>query len=63
MKIKFNELDILKLRLNILDPIVDKFIIEEATTTFSGQKKELCFEKNKDMFKEFLHKITYIVVD
>nr|WP_026504970.1 glycosyltransferase [Butyrivibrio sp. NC3005] len=59
----FNELDILKLRLNILDPIVDKFIIEEATTTFSGQKKELCFEKNKDMFKEFLHKITYIVVD
>ena len=59
----FNELDILKLRLNILDPYVDRFVIEEATTTFSGQPKELCFEKNKDMFKEFLHKITYIVVD
>ena len=59
----FNELDILKLRLHILDPYVDKFIIEEATTTFSGQEKELCFEKNKDMFKEFLHKIEYIVVD
>ena len=27
----FNELDILKLRLNILNPIVDRFIIEEAT--------------------------------
>ena len=56
----FNELDILNLRLHILDPIVDKFIIEEATVTFSGQPKELCFEKNKDMFREFLPKIEYI---
>lgn len=59
----FNELDILKLRLNILNPIVDKFIIEEATVTFSGEKKELCFEKNKELFAEFLPKIEYIVVD
>ena len=59
----FNELDILKLRLEILNPIVDKFVIEEARYTFSGQPKELCFEKNKDMFSEFLHKIDYIVVD
>lgn len=59
----FNELDILKLRLHILDPIVDKFIIEEATVTFSGEPKELCFEKNKEMFQEFLPKIEYIVVD
>lgn len=59
----FNELDILKLRLNILDPIVDKFVIEEATVTFSGEPKELCFEKNKELFSEFLPKIEYIVVD
>lgn len=59
----FNELDILKLRLHILDPIVDKFVIEEATVTFSGEPKELCFEKNKSMFREFLPKIEYIVVD
>lgn len=59
----FNELDILNLRLHILDPIVDKFIIEEATVTFSGEPKELCFEKNKEMFREFLPKIEYIVVD
>ncbi len=59
----FNELDILMLRLHILDPIVDKFIIEEATVTFSGHPKELCFEKNRDMFSEFLPKIEYIVVD
>ena len=59
----FNELDILNLRLHVLDPYVDKFITEEATVTFSGEPKELCFEKNKEMFREFLPKIEYIVVD
>lgn len=59
----FNEIDILRMRLHILDPIVDKFIIEEATVTFSGEPKELCFEKNKELFAEFLPKIEYIVVD
>lgn len=59
----FNEVDILKLRLGVLDPYVDRFIIEEATMTFSGEPKELCFEKYKDLFKDYLHKITYIVVD
>ena len=59
----FNELDILNLRFHIMDPLVDKFIIEEATVTFSGEPKELCFEKNKELFREFLPKIEYIVVD
>lgn len=59
----FNELDILNLRLHILAPLVDKFIIEESTVTFSGAPKELCFEKNKKLFEEFLPKIEYIVVD
>lgn len=59
----FNELDILNLRLHILDPLVDKFVIEESTVTFSGAPKELCFEKNKKRFEEFLPKIEYIVVD
>ena len=58
----FNEVDILLLRLNILNPFVDKFIIEEATMTFSGEEKELCFEKNKELFKDYLDKITYVVV-
>lgn len=59
----FNELDILNLRLHILDPLVDKFVIEESTVTFSGAPKELCFEKNKKRFEELLPKIEYIVVD
>ena len=58
----FNELDILNLRLHILNPYVDRFVIEEATMTFSGEPKELCFEKNREMFREFLPKITYVVV-
>lgn len=59
----FNELDILKLRLHILDPLVDRFVIEESTVTFSGERKELCFEKNKMMFQEYIDKIEYIIVD
>lgn len=59
----FNELDILKLRLGVLNPIVDRFVIEEATVTFSGKPKELCFEKNQEMFREYLPKIEYIVVE
>ncbi len=58
----FNEIDILRLRLGILSPYVDKFIIEEATMTFSGAPKQMCFENNKDMFSEYLDKIVYIKV-
>jgi beta-1,4-mannosyl-glycoprotein beta-1,4-N-acetylglucosaminyltransferase len=59
----FNELDILKLRLQILSPYVDKFVLEESTVTFSGQPKEMIFEKNRDMFSEFADKIIYVPVD
>ena len=58
----FNELDILELRLNILDPYVDRFIIEESTMTFSGEPKELVFKDNMDRFARFWPKITHIVV-
>ncbi len=59
----FNELDILELRLNIMDKYVDKFIIEESTMTFSGEVKSLCFADNKERFKRFLDKIVYVTVD
>lgn len=57
----FNELDLLKLRLQVMDPIVDKFLISEATETFSGMPKPLYYEENKEMFKEFEHKIIHVV--
>lgn len=59
----FNELDILKLRLHIMNPVVDRFVISEATETFSGNPKPLYYEENKEMFAEFADKIIHVVVD
>lgn len=59
----FNELDILEIRLNILDPYVDYFILSEATKTFSGLDKPLYYQENKDRFKKFNHKIIHNVVE
>ena len=58
----FNELDILKLRMEIMDPFVDKFVIEEAAYTFSSEPKPLYFQENRDMFKKWEHKIIHVVV-
>lgn len=59
----FNELDILKIRLNVLNPVVDRFVISEATETFSGLKKPLYYEENKELFAEFADKIIHVVVE
>ncbi len=59
----FNELDILKIRLNVLDSVVDRFVISEATETFSGLKKPLYYEENKEMFAAFADKIIHVVVE
>lgn len=59
----FNELDMLKIRLNVMNPVVDKFLLFEATETFSGLKKPLYYEENKEMFREFEDKIIHVVVD
>jgi hypothetical protein len=59
----FNELELLEIRLNILDPYVDYFVIVESTTTFSGKEKPLVFQENKDRFAAFAHKIKHLVID
>jgi len=59
----FNELDLLELRLGILDKFVDKFVISEATKTHSGEAKDLIFLRNRDRFKKFENKIVYINAD
>lgn len=58
-----NEIDLLEMRLNILDDVVDKFIIVEGNTTFSGNKKESNYLKNKDIFKKWEEKIIYEFAD
>lgn len=59
----FCELDLLEIRLNILDPYVDYFVIRESNLGFAGNSKKYFFEENKNLFEKFLHKIIYIKVD
>jgi beta-1,4-mannosyl-glycoprotein beta-1,4-N-acetylglucosaminyltransferase len=59
----FNELEILDIRLNILNDHVDYFVLVESTLTHSGLPKELLYEKNKHLFKKFEHKIIHYVID
>lgn len=58
-----DELDILELRLNELYEHIDRFILVESTTTFTGNKKPLHFAENKERFREFSDKIIHIIVD
>ena len=59
----YNELDILTYRLNILNNVVDYFVIVEATNTHSGKEKQLFFKENIHMFKMFSEKIIHVVVE
>jgi len=59
----FQELDLLKIRLEYLFPYVDKFIIVESSQTHAGNKKEFIFEKNLGHFKKYLNKITYFKLE
>ena len=59
----FNELDILEIRLNTLSEVVDYFLITEATTTFSGNKKDLYLTENLDLFSEFKDRLIIQVID
>ncbi len=59
----FNELDLLELRLNVLDSCVDYFVIVESAITFQGEDKEFFFEKHRSRFARFEHKIVYFKVE
>ena len=57
----FNEETILDLRLNILNELVNFFVIVESTTDHQGNKKKINFNINQ--FKKFEEKIIHIIVD
>jgi beta-1,4-mannosyl-glycoprotein beta-1,4-N-acetylglucosaminyltransferase len=59
----FNELDLLELRLETLNPLVDYFIICESIKTHSNLPKPLYYQENKDRYKKFQDKIIHIVID
>ena len=54
-----SELDLLEIRMNELDPVVDYFLIVESNATFTGLPKETHFALNRDRFSKFQHKIVY----
>lgn len=56
----FNEIDLLDIRLNLMYNYVDKFIISECDTTFSGIKKGFNFEYHRYKFSKFEDKIIYV---
>jgi beta-1,4-mannosyl-glycoprotein beta-1,4-N-acetylglucosaminyltransferase len=56
----FNELDLLEIRLNELNDVVDKFVLVEADRTFQNTPKLFLFEENKERFSKFLDKIIHI---
>lgn len=59
----FNELDLLEIRLNELNEVVDYFVLVEATYTHQNKPKPLYFEDNKERFKAFSHKIIHVKID
>lgn len=59
----YNELDILEIRLNELNDVVDQFVIAEATKTHTNKDKPLYYNENKKRFKKFHHKIKHMVID
>lgn len=59
----FNEVELLKIRLNELNNIVDKVVLVESTVTFTNKPKPLYYLQNKQVFKKFQQKIIHIIVD
>jgi len=58
----FNELDLLEIRLNELNDTVDKFVLVESDTTFTGKPKPYYYNENKERYKEFHDKIIHVMV-
>lgn len=57
------EADMLALHIGALYPYVDKFLIVEAKTTFSGNKKPLYYSKHERVVTKWWPKIEYYIID
>lgn len=59
----FNELELLEIRLNELDPVVDKFVIAESLERHgSANLKPAFIRDNWHIVKPFEHKIKYVLL-
>jgi hypothetical protein len=59
----YNELNMLKYRLAVLNDTVDLFVIAEATHTHSGKPKPLFLRDHFNEFAKYHHKIIHVIVD
>lgn len=61
----FDELMLLEIRLKELSPVVDRFVLVEATHTHSGKPKRLYYNEVRDdeVFAPFRDKIEHIVFE
>lgn len=59
----FNELDLLRLRVEELDSVVDRFVLVESTLSHRGKQKPLFFSENKTMFEPWLDRIDVLLLD
>ena len=59
----FNELDLLEMRLNILNDVVDYFVVTESPFIVSGNEKPLYYQENKDRFGKFNDKIVHHITE
>lgn len=57
------EENILRMRLEILDKVVDKFVLVEARKTFKGDPCPLFYQENKRKFEKWNHKIIHHVLE
>ena len=57
------EYDLLELRFLEHDEFVERFFLVESKYTFTGLEKELYYEKQKDRYKKWHHKIEYLIID
>ena len=58
-----HELDLLEIRWNTINDVVEKFVVVESDTTHSGKEKRLWFTENKhqERFKKFEDKVIHLV--
>ena len=59
----FNELDLLDIRMSLLNAVVDYFVIVEGGKSHTGKLKSYLFEENVERFEKYKHKIIYVKVD
>ncbi len=59
----YDELDLLEIRLNVLNDVVDKFVIIESKKTFRGADKPLFYVENQERFSKFAGKVIHVVVE